>query len=146
MESAVRHQYDASLALQAIGSPAVTATAVGSAKIDLYRLTAGRGDLKNRYGLGAFDVVVYFSALDATSGNETYTLQFCTYDAAGANETVVDSAVITSAQVGEVLEFKFQPITLAKFDADAALFGVKLVAAGTTPSATYYAFASQDTH
>ncbi|AXQ69702.1 minor capsid protein [Caulobacter phage CcrSC] len=146
MESAVRHQYDASLALQAIGSAAVTATAVGTGKISLQRLTAGRGDLANRYGQGAFDVVAYFSALDTTSGNETYELQFCTYDAAGANETVVEKATITAAQVGEVLEFKFQPITLQKFDADAAQFGVKLVVAGTTPSATYYAFASQDTH
>lgn len=146
MESAVRHQYDALLALQAIGSAAVTATAVGTNKISLQRLTAGRGDLKDRFGQGAFDVVVYVSALDATSGNETYELQFVTYDAAGANETVVESATLTSAQVGEVLEFKFQPLTIAKFDADAAQFGVKVVLAGTTPSITYYAFASQDTH
>lgn len=146
MESAVRHQYDASLALQAIGSAAVTSTAVGSNKIDLYRLTAGRGDLKNRYGLGAFDVVVYVGAVDAVTGDESYTLQLCTYDAAGANETVQESITLTAANIGEVLEFEVKPNTMAAFDADAAQFGVKMVLAGTTPSITYWAFASQDTH
>ena len=50
MESAVRHQYDDLTKLQAFGSAAVTADAPSGFSVDLYRLTAGRGDLKNRYG------------------------------------------------------------------------------------------------
>lgn len=147
MESAVHHSYDDSLKLKVIGSAAVTSTAAGDDLIDIYRLTGGRGDLQNRYGLGSFDVVVHITALDHTTGDETYVLTFETYDADGtSNETVQESVTLTTANIGQTLTFTFHPNTMQKFHATAAKFGVKMTLAGTTPSITYWAFASQHEH
>lgn len=142
MESIVRYAYDDLLKLQPIGAAAITATTVAPNKVDLNHLVNGRGDLKNRYGEYEVAVVVHVSAADFTTGDETYALQFCTYDSAGANETVQESVTITSAQVGETLNFEFQTDTLGRIHPAAAQIGVKAVLGGTTPSLTYWAFAS----
>lgn len=147
MESAVKHAYDDSLKIKAIGSSAITATAAAENQIDLYRLTGGRGDLQNRYGLGEFDVVVHITNLDHTTGDETYVLTFETYDADGSsNETVQESVTLTTANIGQTLVFSFHPNTMQKFHATAAKFGIKATLGGTTPSLQYWAFASSDTH
>lgn len=145
MESAIRHQYDAALALKAPGSAAVTANG-NTAAVDLYHITKGRGDVDGRYGIGSFDVVVMISEIDTASGNETYTLTFETVDAAGANPVAQEVVTVTAGMVGAPLAFAFHPATLKAKDADAAAIRVAVAAAGTTPSIKFYAFAAPHSH
>ncbi len=145
MESKIRHQYDAELALRAPGSVAVTADGATDA-VDINRITKGRGDINGRYGQGSFDAVVYVTALDATSGSETYTLQFQTVDADGNNPVTHETVEVTAAMVGEPLVFAFHPATLRAKDADAAQFRINLDVGGATPSLTYYAFLAPHSH
>lgn len=145
MESKIRHQYDALLALKAPASAAITSTAASTA-VDIYRITEGRGDVDGRYGIGSFDAVVYITALDATSGSETYTLQFQTVDADGANAVTHQTVTVDSTNVGEPLVYAFHPATLKVKDADAAKFQINAVLAGASPSLTYYAFLAPHSH
>lgn len=146
MESKIRHQYDADLALKAPGSAAVTATAASDA-VSIYPLTKSRDNvLDGRFGIGSFDAVVYVNALDTTSGSETYTLQFQTVDEDGANPVTHQSVTLTADHVGEPLVFAFHPATLRIADEDAAKFRVNVVLAGATPSITYYAFLAPHSH
>lgn len=142
MESAVRHQYDDLLKLQPFGSAAVTADAPSAFAVDLYRLTAGRGDLKNRYGLGKFDIVVHITAA-GFAADETYALEIQTTDAAGANPVTIDSIPVTADMIGKTIEVTVHPDSAAKFDPDAAKVRVNANVGGTTPSLQYWAFASQ---
>lgn len=141
MESKVKYLIDAALVLQATGSVAISSTTV-STKVGINRIVNGRGDVIGRYGEGSFDVLLHVVALDHTTGDETYTLNFATYDSAGANEFVHEAAVYTlgTTDVGKTLVFKFDTATLAAMDADAAEFAVKPVLAGTTPSFQYWAY------
>lgn len=143
MESAIRHQYDDLLKLQPFGSAAVTADAPSANSVDLYRLVAGRGDLKNRYGLGKFDVVVHITAADFQTGDETYALQVQTTDAAGANAVTHHTIAVTADMVGKTIEVTIHPDSMAKVDVDAAKLRLNADVGGTTPSLTYWAFASQ---
>lgn len=146
MESKVKHQYDALLALRAPASVALTAD-TDLTKISLDRLTAGRGDLENRYGLGSFDVVVYVTSI-VTGGMvaETYDLKFQTYDSAGANAFTHMTHRVTAAEVGEPMVFTFHPQYLAVNDTDAAKFSINLDVTGTGPSIVLYAFCSPHSH
>ncbi len=159
MESAVRYSFDALLAMQDIGSAAIVATAAGvsasnpnGGPLDMYKLTdAGPrplGDLRGRFGLGEFDVVVHVGAIDQTSGNETYALHFQTAATPSASDTWTDQQVVTvtSAMVGETVAFGFHPETLKAIDPNAAFLRVYAVLAGTTPSMQYHAFASENSH
>lgn len=145
MESKIRHTYDADLALRAPGSVAVVADGASSA-VDIYRITKGRGDINGRFGIGSFDAVVYVTAIDTTSGTETYTLEFQTVDAAGANPVTHETHVLTAAEVGEPLVFAFHPATLRAKDADGAKFRINVDVGGATPSITYYAFLAPHSH
>jgi len=145
MESTVKHQYDGDLALRAPGLAALTAD-TALTKIDLHRLTAGRGDLENRYGLGSFDVVVVVASMDTTTGDEAYALEFTTYDSAGANPVVQASHTVTSADVAKTRVFTFHPESLKLADADAAKFSINVNVGGTTPIISLYAFAAPHSH
>lgn len=145
MESQIRHQYDALLALKAPGSAAITATAASTA-VDIDRITKGRGDVQGRYGIGSFDAVLYVSALDTTSASETYTFEFQTVDANGANPVTHETVTLTAAEIGVPLVFAFHPATLKAADADGAKFRVNAVLAGATPSLTYYGFLAPHSH
>jgi len=147
MESRIRHAYDADLALFAPPGGAVVVTTVGS-KVDMNRITrsvtppgATVGALDGRFGEYGFDVVVCLAAgLAIPNSNETYVLDFCTYDSAGANEQVQESFTVVAADVGKPLVFSFDTGTLLEQDADAALFSLKQVLGGTAPSATVWAY------
>lgn len=143
MESAVRHQYDDLTKLQAFGSAAVTADAPSGFSVDLYRLTAGRGDLKNRYGLGKFDVVLHITSATFADADETYTIDVQSVDAAGANPVTHETIAVSADMVGKTIEVTIHPDSLAKMDADAAKLRLFANVGGTTPSLTYWAFASQ---
>jgi hypothetical protein len=144
MESTIRHQYDADLALRAPGGAAVTAD-TSSAAIDIYRITQGRGDVNGRYGIGSFDIVAYFSALD-TSGDATYALKIETTDADGANAVTHATIPLTAANLGAPLVYAFHPATLKVSDADGAKVRVTLDVTGTTPSANFWAFVAPHSH
>ena len=146
MESAVRHTYDAALALQAPGAAAITATAVSAAAVDIYEITKSPyGVLNGRHGIGSFDLVVYVAAADTTTGDETYQLQVMTLN--GANQATVQEKIdLTGAQVGKVLVFPLHPKTLEAFAADSAKVQLNAVLAGTTPSLQYWAFLAPAQH
>lgn len=146
MESSIRHQYDALLALQEPGSAAINASAAAENDVDLYRLTAGRGDLNGRYGIGSFDLVFQAVAVDESDTDETYTIEVATVDADGNNPVVQHSFTVTGADVGNPLVFAFHPETLRARDADAAKLRVSATLAGTTPSLQYFAYLAPHSH
>lgn len=140
MESKVKYLIDAALVLNATTAAAITSTTV-STKVDIQRITKGRGDINGRYGEGSFDVLLHVVGLDHTTGDETYALNFATYDSTGSNEVIHETAYsLGVSDIGKTLVFKFDTATLAAEDSDAAEFAVKPVLAGTTPSLTYWAY------
>jgi hypothetical protein len=146
MESKIRHQYDGDLALRAPGSAAMVADGNTTA-VSIYPITDSPYDaVDGRFGIGSFDCVLYVSAIDTTSGSETYTLNFQTVDANGANPVTHETVVITSGLVGEPLVYAFHPATLAVADADAASFRINVDVGGSTPSITFYAYLAPHSH
>ncbi|UTC29856.1 hypothetical protein BAJUN_02260 [Bajunvirus bajun] len=144
MESKIRHQYDADLALRAPGSAAITATTATGA-VDIYRLDRARG-VQGRYGIGSFDIVIHFGALDTTTGDETYFIDVETVDANGANAVVQATVPVVAGNLGEPIVLGFHPSTFAAKDPDAAKVRLNVRVAGTTPSATFYAFLAPHSH
>lgn len=144
MESRVRHQYDASLALVAPGSAAITASAT-SAQVSIYEITnSPYGALNGRNGVGKFDVVVCpLSVVHLT--NETYSLAIQVVNEAGA-ATTVETIPLTVANQGEYLVFPLQPQTLADFGGDAAAVQIVATLAGGAPSLQYWAFLAPASH
>lgn len=120
--------YDAgaSVLLKADGSAAITSTASTSA-VD-FDMSAG----------GTFAVAVNVEALDATTGDETYTISVVGQDSAGANDVTL--ATFPVVATGEHL-FALDAGTVVK-QAGASVAKVLLTAtlAGTTPSLTYSAW------
>uniref|UniRef100_A0AB74UN98 Minor capsid protein n=1 Tax=Caulobacter phage BL57 TaxID=3348355 RepID=A0AB74UN98_9VIRU len=147
MESKIRHQYDALLALQPVGTAAVTADGSSVNSVDLYRITNGRGDIAGRYGIGSFDVVFKFKALTTGGATpETYTINVVTTDAAGANPVVQESFVVDAAMVAAPYVLAFHPASLKLKDADAAKIKLTIDVAGTAPSLDFYAFVAPHSH
>ena len=92
-----------------------------------------------------FDVVVYLEAGFVHDTDETYTLNFNSYDADGANPVTHLSKTFVAADVGKLPKtFKFDLRTLGVENPDAAQFAVALDVAGTAPSASFWAFISPD--
>lgn len=138
MNSKIKHQYDALLALRAVElrDTAVTASAAGAGVVPLHRLTAGRGDLKNQYGQTPFDVVIHVEA----GTNAKLTVQ--SVDAAGANPVNVPGGTIDAAVLaGKTVVLKFDPATIAAADADAHSIRV-YAEVGSAGTVSYYAFAA----
>lgn len=144
MQSVIRNQFDASLALALPGGAVVTADGA-STLVDINKITRSvKGALNGRFGEMEFDVVLHVVSLDHTTGDETYTLNFNTYDANGANAVTHFSKTLTTADVGKTFVYKFDTITLGVEDANAAQFGIAVDVGGTTPSLGYWAFVSSD--
>lgn len=147
MESKIRHQYDADLALQPVGTAPVTADGSSVKSVDIYRLAHGRGDVAGRYGIGSFDIVFYFkSAVVGGASPETYTINVVTTDAAGANPVVQETFTVTSAIIGEPYVLAFHPATLKLKDADAAFVKLAVDVAGTAPALDFWAFVAPHSH
>lgn len=89
---------------------------------------------------GTFKVVFVVTALDKTTGDETYTLSVET-DAATSfgSPATVGSVTVTATGTFEVL---LSADGIAKLDSTAAAIRVKATLAGTSPSITYGAFVS----
>lgn len=149
MNSSIRHMYDAALALQPVGTAAITASADSVNDVDLYRLTSGRGDRKGKYGLGSFDVVINVKDLDFTDGDEEYELQIQTVDGDGANAVAHQAIPLTAALIDNPLVLAFHPETLKARDADAAALRIHIdvtQGTGSTASCQYLAFAAPHAH
>lgn len=146
MNSKIKHQYDALLALRSLTDRAtpVTADGAGGGYVDLHLLTAGRGDLKNLHGQTPFDVVIHVDSADTNSGSETYTLKLQTVDSDKANPVDVPGGTVAIAGglVGEPVVLKIDLQTVRLVDPDAAFLRIYADVGGATPSFTYYAFAA----
>jgi hypothetical protein len=148
MESTIHHQYDGALAFRAPGSADITADTVLT-KMDLHLITGGArplGDLVGRYGEGAFDVVVVVKSFDFTTMDESYVLEFTTYDSAGANPVIQASHTVAAGEVGKHLVFTFHPEQFQVLDSDAAQFSINVNVGGTTPIINLFAFAAPASH
>lgn len=141
MNSTIKHGYDALLALRSADDRATALTADGANTllVDLHRLTAGRGDLKNQYGQTPFDVVISVGAVTGTAQIIVETV-----DAAGANAVAAPGGTVT-AVAGQTLVLKFDPATLAAADADAAFLRVSHNVEAAS-SVAYYAFAAPNSN
>ncbi|AFU86553.1 putative minor capsid protein [Caulobacter phage CcrRogue] len=147
MESKIRHQYDALLALQPVGTAAVTADGSSVNSVDLYRIANGRGDIAGRYGIGSFDIVFNFKAI-TTGGTvaETYSVSVVTTDAAGANPVVQHTFTVDAGLIGDPYVLAFHPASLKLKDADAAKVKLTIDVAGTAPSLDFFAFVAPHSH
>lgn len=150
MNSKIKHQYDALLAIRDLAARSVAVTADGPAGgyVQLHRLTSGRGDLRGLFGQAPFDVVIFVNSTDNTTGDETYTLKLQTVNAAKASPTDVPGATVpvTAGMVGSPIVLKVDPATIDLADADAAFLTIAADVGGTTPSIKFYAFAAPNSH
>lgn len=89
---------------------------------------------------GTFKVVFVVTALDLSSGNETYSLSVET-DAATSFGSPTTVGSVTPAATG-TYEVLLSADGIAKLDSTAAAIRVKATLGGTTPSITYGAFVS----
>ncbi len=118
--------YDAALVLRDVADGAETATAAETG-IALDVLKAGN-----------FKVIFDVTALDATTGNETYVLAVET-DANTSFGSAVQVGAVTVSAVGRY-EVPLSQWQLAKLDSTAAAIRVNATLGGTTPSITYGAY------
>lgn len=144
MNSVIRNGYDADLALVAPGSANLVATGV-STQVDINRITKSvRGALDGKLGELEFDVVWHVVSVDHTTGDETYSLAFNTYDVNGANAVTHKTQAITVTDIGKSRVTKFDGATILVDNANAAFFGLAWTLAGTTPILNFWAFVSSD--
>lgn len=88
---------------------------------------------------GDFKAIVFVTALDTTTGDETYVLTVETDSVAAFNDTPVEVGRAAVTQTG-VYEIPMSASQITKLDADAAAIRVKATLSGTTPSITYGAY------
>lgn len=86
-----------------------------------------------------FKCVIYVSALDTTTGDETYLLTVETDSVAAFSGTPVEVGRVTVLAAG-VYEIPLSGREIEQRDPDAAAIRVKATLAGTTPSITYGAY------
>jgi len=122
-----RFTVDSALTLRSFTDGAITAT------------TAAAGIAFDARHAGAFHVVVDVTALDTTSGNETYRVSIETDASAAFSGTPVEIGAVTVTSTGRHVLTIDQDL-VAKLDPDAAAIRVKATLAGTTPSIVYGAF------
>jgi len=154
MQSALRFNYDALLALRAPGSPTITATAASS-QVDINLITqSARHSLDGLHGELSFTVVLQVVSADHTTGDETYSVAFNVYDENGANPVTLQTYAIQQTDIGNVLYFPFDAnmieeqapnvvtsyLTGISGTPKGAFFGLNVTLAGTTPILGYYAF------
>lgn len=137
MNSTVRHQYDAALALKAPGSAAVTADAA-TAAVSIYRIA--NGPLAGRKGVGSFDIVTQVTAVDFANATETYAFEVQVSATENGAYTTLSSTPVVSKGA------KTLKVDAASLPADAAWVRLNMNVGGDTPSITYHAFVAPNTH
>ncbi len=83
--------------------------------------------------------VVYISACDSASSDETYTLSIGVSDVVGGTYTTVASQSITRGTTGQVI-IPLSGALAQKLDDDSDFIQIKATLGGTTPSITYGAY------
>lgn len=135
---------DASVVLRDVADGAETSTAtetaVGLNELDLAYWQDGK-----EIPYGVLHIVIHVTALDATTGDETYTLSLIVDDALAMNDSPVTvwSQAIANTFTG-VLDVFLDTKNIPKLDTDSSgtekYLAVKATLGGTTPSLTYGAF------
>lgn len=147
--SKVKVQYDAAAAvlLRAASDGAETATATEAA-VSLSELDGAYWQTEGEIPHGVFEVVVHVSALDNTTGDETYTLSLVVDDTSNMSDTPREIASLNLAtkQTG-VYYMYVDSRNIPKLDTDSSgsdkWLAIKATLAGTTPSITYGAWISR---
>ena len=86
---------------------------------------------------GDFKAIAFVTALDSTTGDETYVLSIEVADTvAGLGSSPVEVGDVTVTATG-VYEIPLSGDQVAQLDADAAAIRVKATLGGTTPEITY---------
>jgi hypothetical protein len=89
--------------------------------------------------VGDFKAIFYVTALDTTTGDETYVLTVETDSAAAFGGTPVEVGRVTVTGKG-LFEVPLSGAAVEQRDSDAAAIRVKATLGGTTPSITYGAY------
>lgn len=132
MRGEVNRIYDAETAFRAPGSAAMTASGVvGTVALD--KLDTSMGAQKNKLGAQEYEIVIVVSALDETTGDETYTFT-AEVGATGAAATKVGEVVVN--ETGQFI-MKLDAQTIEHLDANREELELNLAVAGTTPSITF---------
>jgi len=137
---------EASVTLRNIADGAETSTAIESA-ISLSELDLAYWH-SNEIPHGVFEVAVHITALDNTTGDETYVLDLIVDDVAAMNDTprVVSSVPLVAKQTGFYKIFvDSKNIPLADTDSSGTdkWLAIRATLSGTTPSITYGAWISR---
>ncbi len=140
MRSIVNRIYEADLAFRAPGSVAVTAGAVIGSPIKLDKMAAMRtGAQRNKLASQSYEIVVVVSALDRTTGDETYTF---TVETGGASPAVKVAELTGITKAGQYV-ITIDAATIEALDATHTHIELNLAVAGTTPSITFAAWLAQ---
>lgn len=91
----------------------------------------------------ALDVVVFVSAIDATTGDETYVLTVEVSDTSGGTYVAIAALPNIRAAGTGVYLIPISGATALKLSASAAYIRITATLGGTTPSITYGAFIGQ---
>ena len=135
--SLVRFNVDAELALRAEGLPNITADAA-SDPLSLDRLSAywNAGEIATPQQFAIFGSV---SALDATTGDETYDIEVqVDSDTTFGSPVVIKTVRVTKLGLFVIPSVREQLEAVA----DAAFLRLNVDVAGTTPIFNYYAYAT----
>lgn len=142
MNTKHRYIYDAAPAtlFRARTAPAITATANSTEvvldQLDGYWNTAG--ELADE----TVAVIVNVTAIDATTGDETYSFALKATDGASAVQASVGLGTLAVNKTGQYV-FLVDVATAKLCDSDVAGLIVTATLAGTTPSIAYHAWMSQ---
>ena len=143
MNSKVRREFDASalVTLRDVDDGAETADA-NEAGIALNVLTGAYWDNSDQPN-GDIRVSVHVTAIDRTTGDETYTIYF-EVDTSNAFASASEVARITGITATGYYEVVIPQVLVEKFETGATHLRARLDVAGTTPSITYGAWATFD--
>ena len=134
--SEVNKIYDAATALRAPGSAAVTTSAViGTFTLDKM-VNLQKSSQRNKLGAEEYEIVIVVSAIDRTTGDETYTFSAKT-GAAGSPTTVVGTLAVN--KTGQHV-LCLDAHTIERMDANHAVLELSLAVAGTTPVISFSAW------
>lgn len=119
--------FDKQLELRNVADGAETATATETGVAFAARMA------------GDFKAIFFVTAMDKTTGDETYTLTVETDSVAAFSDSPVEVGRVVVTGTG-VWEVPLSGMAVEQRDADAAAIRVKATLAGTTPSITYGAY------
>lgn len=134
--SEVNYIYDAATALRVPASAAViTSGVIGTFTLDKL-VNMRKSSQRNKLGAQEYSIVVVVSAIDRTTGDETYTFSVKT-GAAGSPTTVVATLAVNKTGQHVIC---LDAHTIERLDATHAVLELSLAVAGTTPIISFSAW------